>query len=282
MSETTYNIQNIPMAELFHDVEFNCRGQIRPTDVYALSQDIGKNGLAMPIIVQPIPANHIQAGKYKFRIVAGHRRHKAIELLKWETIPAIVRTDLSQQQAMILNLSENLQRSQLNILEEALSVSKLIPPLSEEDVASQLGQSRGWVMVRKRLLALPPPMQEAAVAKKITQADISDLYTFRNDVPAMEALYNKILDAKLTGKAVQKGVPISKSEQMKKSLKRKRTPADIYSMIELIGGTIGMCLTTRALGWTAGTVSDADFYADLKQAAESLGKSFEIPGYLNE
>ena len=79
-------IYDIPLAEIFSDDEFNCRGQIAPLDVLDLAKSIQQVGLQQPIIAQPWSEIH---GKH-WRIVSGHRRYKACLVASLKSIKAIV------------------------------------------------------------------------------------------------------------------------------------------------------------------------------------------------
>ncbi len=165
------NITHIPMSDIFADPELNCRGSIAPYNVVELAQDIEKVGLLQPLTVQP----YDKMSGYKFRIVAGHRRHKALLLLKRKTVPCVIKTGLSDLETSILNLKENLQRLDLNILEEALAIKKFkLANYTMQEVASMVGKSTGWVQIRYALLNLPEQIQQAAAAGFVTQEQVKD------------------------------------------------------------------------------------------------------------
>ena len=86
-------------------------------------------GLDFPVVVQPIAdmVGEKPAG-FDYRLVAGHRRFKAVEtFLKWPCIPSMIRPGLSDHEARMLNFVENLERKDLNILEEARALGRLYP-----------------------------------------------------------------------------------------------------------------------------------------------------------
>ncbi len=169
-----YDTYEIPVAEIFLDREFNCRLEIPLNTVSELAQSIRETRLECPIVVQP--ANEVSSplpeGK-EWRIIAGHRRFVACtRILKWETIPALVRYGISEQEAGQLNLAENLDRRELNILEEAKALRRVFPDEPDTVVAAKMGKGVRWVMARRELLTLKRGVQKAALAGIVTAHDI--------------------------------------------------------------------------------------------------------------
>ena len=113
-----------------------------------LKASIQANGLLQPILVRPIGD--------RFEIVAGERRFRAIRELGWERIPAHVR-ELSEREVLTLALIENLQRQDLNAIEEAEGYQELISrhALTQQQVADAVGRDRSSVANALRLLGLP-------------------------------------------------------------------------------------------------------------------------------
>ena len=114
----------VPLADIWMDEEFNSRDKIEMTQVVDLGRSIKKDGLIQPIILMPTPESQAS-----YKVVAGHRRTKAHMIIqhdddKFKTIPAIIRTDLDEKHARLLNLNENLARKDLNVMEEAMALAK--------------------------------------------------------------------------------------------------------------------------------------------------------------
>ena len=191
-------VRDIPVEEIFSDPDFNCRGKIAPFDVIELSRSIKEHGLQQPISLQPF--DHVVNGTaYKWRIVAGHRRHAAFMVLEWKTIPSVIKEHLTDIQIRILNLQENIARKNLDIMQEAISLHKFfLANYTIEEVAKMLNQSKGWVQVRKNLLNLEPEIQEAAAAGFITQEQIKDLYSLRTPEERYAAA-KKIKESRMRG-----------------------------------------------------------------------------------
>lgn len=261
---------DLPMSEIFCDNDFNCRGKIAPMEVVDLARDIAANGLDCPIVVQP----YDKSLGHKYRIIAGHRRYTAFRLNNATTIPCTVRSDLDDFGAAAFNLRENLLRSSLNVLQEANGIRKfLIAGWSEGQVAELVKQSRGWVQVRNVLLRLPKDIQEVAAAGFLTQDQIKKLGGLKGD--KQYELVRNIKEAKLRGEKVSVEEP--KKRDGMSANRKSQDRMTIFQMTEKLLTTIGAGLTTRALAWAAGEISDYQFYQTLKEYCDSIGVEFTIP-----
>jgi ParB/RepB/Spo0J family partition protein len=257
------------ISEIYSDADFNCRGKIAPIDVVDLAQSIDRIGLQVPIVIQPY--KHPTDSAIKWRIISGHRRYAAVIVLGRKTIQAIVREGLSDTQARIFNLEENLKRKDLNLLQEAKALVPLMRyGLTQEDIADQTGTSRGWVQARVALLSLPDDIQQQAAAGFLNQEQIKSLKGM-----SREQQYEMVKKIKT---AREKGERIKKLPKRKNPLERKqRVDTEIFDKIEDIEKVIGMGFWTRCMAWCAGTISDFELERDLKEFAEERGVKHEIP-----
>lgn len=276
-----YDVTRLPIADIFNDTDFNCRGVIAPIDVVTLAKDIKERGLDTPITVQPYDQKE---GK-KWRIVAGHRRYTAFTLLnrdqdsevaeKHSTIPCFVKLDFDETTARTYNLRENLHRVPLNILQEARHLKYYFDKhISDRTIAEMTGQNSNWVNVRKCLLALPPDVQEVAAAGLITQEQIKAASKIKN----MDRLYEyirKLKEKKATGDKVDVLPPIQNKKDHYKA--RKRTPPEIRQMLNYVYDAVGPSVVTRVLAWINGDITTVAVYEDLRQWSEEQGLTFELP-----
>jgi ParB/RepB/Spo0J family partition protein len=263
-------VQAVPMEDIFSDDDFNCRGIIPSTDVLDLARSIEKvGGLIQPICLQPYD-KHPPA---KYRIVAGHRRYAAYKyFIKLPTIPAIVMHELSDDDALILNLTENLKRKSLNIMQEARAVDRLMRRGYNEDaLIAELGMSRGWIQVRKIALKLPDEIQSVVETGLLSQEQIRAIGSMKTTAMQYEAV-RKIKDSKIRGDTIKLVRPKKNVLQ-----KKKRNPAEIFEMMEHMQNTIGNGLYTRAMARCAGEINDLDLYRDIESEAEERGIQYEIP-----
>ena len=129
-----------------------------------LAQSIRAQGVIQPVIVQ-------SNGEGRYLILAGERRTRAARLAGLTEIPALVRRDpLDDSQVLQLALVENLQRADLNVLEEARAFQQLreVHGMTQDEIARQVGRSRSAVANHLRLLKLPGPILELLAAGRLT------------------------------------------------------------------------------------------------------------------
>ena len=276
--DSDMEVKYLPINEIYVDSEFNCRGDIAPIDVVDLAKSIESVGLQSPVSVQLLPANlnkpDLDRNVHKYRLVMGHRRLTACKILKYKTIPAFVKTELTDVQAQILNLQENLERKDLNKLQEAKAIEKFKRAgYTLAEVAKLVGMSTGWVQIRYNLLELEPEIQQAAAADLITQEQIKDLYSLPNKEQRFEAV-KRIKDSRLRGD--KKAIKI-KEPKRNILAKRPRQREEIFEMITHIIQSLGAGLHTRTLAWAAGEINTLELYQDIKEEAAEKGIVYTIP-----
>ncbi len=275
--ELHYNpnqVYDIPMEWVYADDDFNCRGLIDPGDVLELAKDIETNGLTQPIIVQPWTSlgKPSDADKH-FRIVAGYRRFRAHRLNRAETIRALIREGLADLDARILNLSENVQRRDLNIMQEAKALDHFRRAgWDKGGIARKIGMSRGWVEVRYMLLELPRDIQKEAEAGLLTQEQIRKVHEL--GVLGTEedqfAYVRSIKDQKM-------GVRKTEPKAETRNAKRVRGKEEMFELQDQIRESIGNNLATRAIAYATGEIDDNEMYSSLAYEAEKAGVYFEMP-----
>ena len=264
-----YDVKEVEMSLILSDSDFNCRGPILPLDVVDLAKDIERNTLQFPITVQPCDVDG-----YDFRIIAGHRRYAAFKVLKKTIIPVMIRKNLTELNARLLNLSENLKRKELNIMQEASAIKRLRDlGMTQEAIALELGTSRTWVQVRFHLLDLPVPIQDEAASGLLNQYQIRQIHGIDSKEDQFEAV-RKIKTARLNG---ERNIDVGKTSVEKPYVKKRQTVTSVQTMIEHLGTTVGFGLHTRVLAWANGQINSAELYFDIKREAEKLGIDYRIP-----
>jgi ParB family transcriptional regulator, chromosome partitioning protein len=147
------------------------RTRMDPESLAELAGSIKAQGVMQPILVRPL-----EAGRYE--IVAGERRWRAARMAGLTTVPALVR-ELPDRSALAMALIENLQREDLNPLEEAAGVKRLVEEfgMTHVEAAEALGRSRVAVTNALRLLDLAPPVQELVREGKLDMGHVRALLT---------------------------------------------------------------------------------------------------------
>jgi ParB family chromosome partitioning protein len=152
------SLREVPV-ELLRRGKYQPRGDMREDSLAELAESIKAQGVVQPIVVRPLPTAN--GGETEYEIVAGERRWRAAQMAGLQTIPAVVR-DIPDEAAVAVALIENIQRENLNPIEEARSLHRLIEEfgLTHADAAAAVGRSRVAVTNLLRLLELPRPVRE--------------------------------------------------------------------------------------------------------------------------
>jgi len=134
---------------------FNPRKEFVKEELAELASSIREKGLVQPLIVRPVIGSELE-----FEIVAGERRWRAAQEAGLQTVPAIVR-DLNEQEVLEIAIIENVQRSDLNAIEEAQGYKELTDKYSytQDDLSRIIGKSRSHLANTMRLLKLPDDVQ---------------------------------------------------------------------------------------------------------------------------
>lgn len=191
-----------------------------------LALSISEHGVLQPILVRPM----IYGG---YQIVAGERRYRASRMAGLTEIPAIVR-ELSDSETMQIALIENLQRSDLTTLEEAMGYQTLMDEydFSQEDVARIVGKSRSAVANTLRLLSLPNEVKDLLEQGKLSAGHARALLIVEDDKIAVDTA-RKIVSDGLSVRETEKLVKKTESAapQKKKTSSVKKVTA--YTEVEL-------------------------------------------------
>ncbi|NLK70394.1 MAG: ParB/RepB/Spo0J family partition protein [Clostridiales bacterium] len=165
--------------------------------IAALAESISQHGMIQPILVRPL-----EGGSYQ--IVAGERRWRAARMLAMDEVPVIIK-DLSDIEAMQISLIENLQRENLNPIEEAMGYKELIDiyNMTQDAVAKTVGRSRSAIANSLRLLNLPKEVQQMLKDGDITVGHAKALVSVDDEDLLME-LAVKAASDKLTVRAIEK------------------------------------------------------------------------------
>ena len=188
-----------------------------------LANSIREHGVFQPIIIK-------KSAIKGYEIIAGERRVKAATMAGLTTIPAIVR-DFTDEQMMEIALLENLQRENLNAIEEAMAYRNLINSLAltQEALATKLGKSRVHVTNMLGLLNLPEEVKDMIVEGKISMSHARVLSKIENKADII-TLANKVINENLNVRELEQ---LAQSGQIEKVHKlRKREKNTEYSYVE--------------------------------------------------
>ena len=227
-----------------------------------LADSISQHGVLQPLLVRPLPEG-------SYQLVAGERRWRASRIAGLTEVPVIIK-ELSDTEAMQLAIIENLQREDLNPIEEAEGLQALIDKcgFNQEEAAACVGKSRPAITNALRLLKLPPEVRDMTREGTISAGHARALLAFDNDAMIIEAA-NQIVSRKLTVRDVEKMAQKPKSQRAKTAKRRD----SFYDEVELsLSETLGRKVKVIN-GRSKGTL-EIEFYSldDLKNIANILGK----------
>jgi ParB family chromosome partitioning protein len=194
-----------------------------------LAASIKSQGIMQPVLVRPING----AGEVGYEIIAGERRFRAAQLAGLEEIPVLVR-EVDDQNAAAMALIENIQREDLNPLEEAQGIARLISEFdfTHEQAANAVGRSRSAVSNLLRLVNLAQPVQTMLMAGDIDMGHARALLAV--DAASQIALANQVIANRLSVRETEKLVARTLEEQNAPaaSARQKEKSGDIVRLEE--------------------------------------------------
>ncbi|MBQ3791449.1 MAG: ParB/RepB/Spo0J family partition protein [Lachnospiraceae bacterium] len=231
-----------------------------------LAESIRQHGVISPILV-------VKKGDH-YEIVAGERRWRAAHKAELKEIPAIVREDLTEQELDEISLIENIQRENLNPIEEARAYKQLIEEyhLKQDEVADRVSKSRTAITNSMRLLKLTEEVQQMLIDEKLTTGHARALIPIEE--PSLQiSLAEQIFDDNLSVRDTEKLVKnLDRPKKQKKGKNKDHNLETVYrNLEEELTGIVGTKVTVTSGENGAGTVS-IEFYNsdDLEKIVDRL------------
>ena len=232
--ERSESVREIKISEIFPNKN-QPRKNFDKEALKTLSDSIREHGVITPIVV-------VKSGD-GYEIVAGERRWRASRQAGLKTIPAVVRT-YSEIEVKEVALIENIQREDLNPIEEAMAYQALMDEFgfTQEEISEKIGKSRSKVANSLRLLALEPEFQKFVISGDISEGHARCVLSLKGAV-LREFLINRIIE---DGLSVREAEKLAKDLSMeKKSKKDKKQPDTVAIEIERIRKNIEERLGTK-------------------------------------
>jgi ParB family chromosome partitioning protein len=258
-------VQEIKLKELRPN-PYQPRKTFQQESIDELRDSIIEHGILQPIVVR----KSIKG----YEIVVGERRFRAAKEAKLETIPAVVR-ELTEQQMMELAVLENLQREDLNPIEEGQAYQTLIEKLklTQEEVAKRLGKSRPHITNHIRLLSLPPKIQEFISKGSISMGHGRALLGLRQKAK-LPVLVEKVINEGLNVRQLERLIQ-QLNENVSRETKKPEKKKDVFlqqrehSLRERFGTTVNIVQNKNK-----GKI-EIEFFSqeDLERILEMLGQN---------
>ena len=209
------NNLNIVPIDYLSAGTWQVRKNFDQNELYSLSQSIKNNGIFQPIVVV---SDKEENGKYK--IVAGERRWRAAQLAKIHEVPIILRDDLSSEKIVEISLLENLERSDLNPIEEAKGYEDLINKhnYTQEKVARMFSKSRPYITNFLRLLTLSDEIKSYIIDGKLSVGHARAIINAENSLEVARNIINKGLSVREVEKILKKDKKIDNNSKINEYL----------------------------------------------------------------
>jgi len=260
--------REIPISQITSN-PFQPRKSFNPLELKELQESLSSNGLLQPITVRPAGTGS------GFELIAGERRLRAALNIGWDKIPAVIK-DLTDQEILTLALVENLQRSDLNPIEEAEGYSQLIDQFghTQQTVASMVGKDRSTVTNVLRILQLPAGVRKLLQDGQLTAGQARPLLALEDD-QQISALAREIVSKGLSAREVERQVRSStpqKNAGPGRPKKSDNRPAEVKSLEQQLRKRFqtDVSIAVKAGGRGSITVS---FYSpeDFERVLEMMG-----------
>lgn len=241
--------------------KYQPRSHMDDAALQTLADSIKSQGIMQPILVREIGAD-------KFEIIAGERRWRASQIAGLEQIPVLVR-DIADESALAMALIENIQREDLNPLEEAQGIKRLIDEftMTHEKAAEAVGRSRVAVSNLLRLLTLTHAVQELLMQNKLDMGHARALVGL--DAAQQILLANKIVQQHLSVREVESLVKNAGAEAKPKAQKIN-VNRDVLALQNALSEKIGATVSISAKANGAGTLKIN--YSNLDQLDDIIKK----------
>ena len=212
------NYRMIPI-ELIEPGPWQPRKDFDKSDLESMAISIKNQGVIQPVIIK-----EKKDIKNEYYLIAGERRWRASQIAKIHQIPAIIRNDLKEEKVAELSLIENIQRSELNSLEEAEGYQILIKKYNytQEEISKSVGKSRSYIANISRLLSLSELAKNYLLQKKLSVGQLRPLIGQEDCDNLLEMIYKKNLNVRQVEKLVK--------EKKKKNSKPFEKQLDILQL----------------------------------------------------
>ncbi|MCI5141345.1 MAG: ParB/RepB/Spo0J family partition protein, partial [Candidatus Electrothrix sp. ATG1] len=176
-----------------------------------LAESIRERGIIQPLLVS-------SSGDNRYQLIAGERRLRAARLIGEEEVPVVLIEAGSDDETLELALIENIQRQDLNPIEEAVAYARLIEEfrLTQEEVARKVGRNRSTVTNTLRLLKLPEALQKDVAGSLISEGHARVLLRLKDDPLQMQAIRDRI---------VQEDLSVRQTENICRQAAQKKQPS---------------------------------------------------------
>jgi len=248
VKELNSSILEIPLSKIEVN-PFQPRSEFDPEELQELAQSIKTHGLIQAITVRSL-------GGDEYQLISGERRLRASKQAGLKTIPAFIR--IADDQALLeMALIENIQRSNLNSIEIAISYQRLMVEcdLTHESLSERVGKKRSTISNYVRLLKLPPQIQSSIKNNDISMGHARSLAGI-DDVGLQLDIYKEVLDKTLSVRALENLIKSYSSESKQAVAKKsKELPAEVKKIQDNLSANLGTSVKIKRTEGGSGEIS---------------------------
>jgi ParB family chromosome partitioning protein len=223
--------------------KYQPRTRMDEGSLYELAESIKSQGVMQPVLVRPVAG---EGGAARYEIIAGERRFRAAKLAGLDEVPVLVR-DVPDESAAVMALIENMQREDLNPLEEAQGLQRLVGEfkLTHEQAAQAVGRSRSAASNLLRLLQLTEPVQKMLMAGDLEMGHARALLSLDAAQQILSA--NEVVARKLTVREAEKLVAKALNNGRQAPLLRVKQdkPRDLVRLEERLADALAAAVEIR-------------------------------------
>lgn len=248
--------------------KYQPRQDFKDDNIQELSNSIKINGLIQPIVIRKV-------GK-KYEIIAGERRLRAAKIAGLKEIPSIIK-DIDEETSAKFALIENIQREDLNIIEEAQAYKDLIEKykLTQEELASEMSKSRSYISNSIRILSLDKEILNYIIDGKLSQGHAKVILSLKDkemQKKIAEDIIKNGLSVRQTEVLINSLENKSKDKEVKQNTSQKQKPSNIIEVEETLMNSLGTKVNLRG-GDKKGKI-EIEYYSldDLERIIEILTK----------
>ncbi len=211
-----------------------------------LAASIREFGIIQPLVVSKVEEDTDFGTDVHYQLIAGERRLRAVQMLGWERVPAIVKQVNSHKEHLELAVVENLQRENLNPIETARAYAKLQDEfnLTQREIGSRLGKSRETISNTMRLLSLPTEIQDALMKNQINESQARLILTIENP-KEQQAVFHELLKNHLSVRELRSRVRTVQNKEQKPASSERGVDPELKILQEELSKALGAKVTIQ-------------------------------------
>lgn len=241
-SESVFMIE----VEKIHPNPFQPRREFNEQELKDLAASIRQVGILQPLIVSKIEKDTPTGRDVEYELIAGERRLRAARLANLPRVPVVIRRHATAPEKLAVSVIENIQRANLNPVEEARAYERLNKQfgMSYPDIAEQVGKSQPVIANAVRMLRLPQDMLAVVEAGKIPMANSRYLLMLGNEPEKQRKLFEEMITRNLDANSANQRVKDLQDSDLRKIARVRvssgRTDAELNELAEKIKDAIGI------------------------------------------